>query len=368
MDFLTYPRKVPVDHETRVNLVFVTDVHLAAKPIGRRQDTYADEILGKLEWTGQLAAKLRGAVVCGGDLFHVKNPRSDSNPLGFIRRVLTTLQGFPTGCAYGAVGNHDITADNLNSLADQPMGLLMASGAYCDEAVVFESNHGLANAIRVLVKPFNYVNKEDLHVAIQEHSAAVRAEMESFEANQLDWDEKPWHYVVAVVHAFNKVGRTEMMFGADLAIGHDDLKDTVYNAVLWGHDHARKGIIVPADGHGPTHVQLGSLARAAWASDEIDRPVAAAVLSFDFEGMKIVEKDVPVKPLTLAFHTADIQIDKVERREDVTEFLAGLEAHADAVDSEDPMEILQTLTDDATIIQTIADACELIVPQPAPAP
>jgi hypothetical protein len=177
----------------------------------------------------------------------------------------------------------------------------------------------------------------------------------------------PWHYAVAVIHAFNKPGKTEMMFGKDLAIGWDDLKDTLYSACLWGHDHARKGIIPPADGIGPTHVQLGSLARAAWASDEIDRPVAAAILSFDASGMKIAEKDVPVKPLSLAFHTADIQIEKVDRREDVMEFLAGMESQASAVDSENPVEILRTLTTDEAIITTIIDACELTESQPSTA-
>ena len=355
---------VTVGHPSRVSLVFFTDVHLAAKPPGRRQATYMEEILGKLQWCSFLAHKLQGVGLCGGDLIHVKNPRSDSNPLGMITKAMAVLHSFPTGCVYGIVGNHDVTADNMASLPDQPLGLLMAAGAYCDVPVLFEAGDGT----RVLLDTFHYENSPNLLQAVLDRSKALAEDLEGFEAHQLDWSERPWHYAVAMIHAFNKVGKTEMMYDRDLAVGHDDLADTVYNACLWGHDHARKGIITPASGTGPTHVQLGSLARAAWASDEIDRPVSAAILSFDREGMKVLEREVPVKPLELAFHTANIQVEKVEKREDVTEFLAELEGHAAAVDSDNPVEILRTLTDDAAIITTIMDACELSVSQPTPAP
>lgn len=342
---------VQVEHQERINLVFFTDVHLAAKPPGRRRGSYREEILGKLQWCGELAKLVQGVGVCGGDVFHIKNARSDSNPLSLINDAMLTFQGFPTGRIYGPAGNHDITGDNLETLPNQPLGTLMQSGAYHDlgyQPVTFQTESGL----RVQVDAYDY---ED-GAKVLEKILAVTGETEAMEHHGLSWEERPYHFRVAVVHAFNKVGKSELMFGADFALGHEDLKDTDYDVFLWGHDHARKGII--STGH-QWHVQLGSLARAALASDEVDREITAGVISFSREGVKIVEKPVPVKPLELAFHTADIAVEKVEKRDDVAAFLQELDAHAQAVDSEDPLEILATLTTDTAIIGTIKEVCEL---------
>jgi predicted phosphodiesterase len=345
------PQIIPVEHAEKVNLVFFTDVHLAAKAPGRRRGTFCEEILGKLQWCSELTKMVKGTGICGGDFYHIKNPKSDSNPTWLTNRAMGILQGFPTGRIYGPAGNHDITGDNLETLPHQPLGTLMQSGAYHDlgyQPVIFTTASGL----RVQVDAYDY---ED-GAKVLEKIKAVRGDKDAFADNMLNWDECPYHYRVAVVHAFNKRGKSELMFGSDFAIGHDDLSGTDYDVFLWGHDHARKGIIE----NGPQwHVQLGSLARAALAGDEVDREITAGVISFSREGVKIVEKPVPVKSLEMAFHTADIAVEKVDKRDDVAAFLQELESHAQAVDSEDPLEILATLTTETAIIETIKEVCEL---------
>jgi len=347
------PYCVKVEHETKVNLVFATDIHLAAKPPGRRQGTYSEEILDKLSYVSALGHKLRGAVLCGGDFFHAKSPQSGSNTLGLIHDAMAVLQGMPTGAIYGPAGNHDISNDNMDSLPNQPLGLLIRAGAYCDVPVIFEAQDGT----RVLVDSYYYEDGNVIKGKILKRSEELKKEIEDCGQPLLAYEDLPWHYAVAVVHAFNKRGGDDLMFGADYFLGWSDLQDTVYSAYLWGHDHARKGINRVGDG--PYHVQLGSLARAALSSDEIDRPVSAAICSFSREGVKVMEQEVPVKPLHLAFHTASLQVEKVESREDVKEFLSELESHAKAVDSENPMEILRSLTNDTDIIATIMEVCEL---------
>jgi hypothetical protein len=351
------PVVVSVAHPDRVNLTFCSDIHLAAKAPGRRRGTYQEEILSKLAWTAALTHKVQGAGLCGGDVFHAKAPRSDSNTLSMITEAIATFQQFPGGCISGAIGNHDVTADNLETLPNQPLGNLVQAGVYRDLSyapVVFETASGL----RVLVDAFDYVPGEQLLAQIIARSEELKAEFDAMEHHGLDWEERPWHYAVAIPHAFNKPGKSEMMFNVDFALGWADLADTAYDAFLWGHDHARKGINQQG-GRGPWHVQLGSLARAALSQDEVDRPVAVAVLSFSREGLKIIEKVVPVSPLELAFVTADLGVEKIEKREDVAQFLQELETHAQAVDSENPMEILRELTKDPDIIRTIVEVCEL---------
>ena len=125
------PLRIQLDHD-KVNLAFFTDVHAAAKAPGRRKSTYGEEILSKLRWTAELTRTVKGAGICGGDLFHVKNSESKSNVTGYVTQVMGALQMFPQGCVYGIVGNHDITGDSMTTLADQPLGNLMQSGTYHD--------------------------------------------------------------------------------------------------------------------------------------------------------------------------------------------------------------------------------------------
>lgn len=358
------PLAIKTGHATKVNLVFFTDVHLAARAPGRRRNTYGGEILGKLAWTAELTATVKGVGVCGGDLFHVKNPKSDSNPIGYVNQAMGVLQSFPLGRVFGIVGNHDVTGDNMNTLPDQPLGNLMQSGAYHDlgfQSVIFEADNG----VRVQVDAFDYLPGDELLERLRARGEENRHEAEQLDFQSIDRSEWPCHFRVAVLHAFNQPGKSGLMFNQDFALGHEDLRDLGYNVVLWGHDHSRKGIIGLTESKGGiydgnvTHVQLGSLARAALSVDETDRPVSVAICSFSEEGFKIIEKEVPVKPLDLAFHTADLAVEKVEKREDVSQFMQELDRHAITVDSENPVEILETITQDAGIIETIKEVCEL---------
>lgn len=340
----------------KVNLTYATDVHLAALPPGRRRGTYRQDILAKIAWWGDLTAQAQGAALCGGDFFHVKNAKSPSNSLGVINDAIHALGGFPQGQVWGVVGNHDVTGDNLNTLPDQPLGILMSAGVYqpvgCndEDPLIFESQSGT----RVRVDTYDWMPGEDLLATLQ----SVQDPHDAWEQAQLHYDEFPWHYRVAVVHSFQQAGRSGLMFNKDFALGHDDLQGTPFDVVCYGHDHSRKGI-TDYD-KGPTHVQLGSLSRAALNSDETDRDVAIAVLTFmKGDEVKVREFKVPVAPLEVAFHTADLAVDKVASREDVKQFFAALEQNAREVKDVDPLEILMTLTQDPAIIETIKHYCEM---------
>ena len=355
---------VRLPHETKVNLVCFTDVHLAAKPIGRRRGSYMMEILSKLRWTAALATKIQGVGICGGDLFHIKNHRSDSNTHELLTATAGVFQQFPKGKVFGVVGNHDVTGDNLDTVPLQPIGALIQAGVYQSlgygvdrgvaengepwntfsngvRSVIFEAGNGL----RVRVDGFDYVDGPELLTDIK------------LVANTVDPNDGTWNYRVAVVHGFNQPGKSGLMFDKDFALGWDDLDDLGYDAFFWGHDHIRKGI--HQSSKGVYHVQVGSLARAAFSKDETDRPVTVAVISCSKDGLLVAEREIPVRPLELAFHTADLVVEKVDRRSDVVTFLADLDKHASAVDTDNPMEALLVLTQEPAIITTITEVCEL---------
>lgn len=329
----------------KVNLVCTKDIHASALPPGRRRGSYMEEIFAKLTFCKELAEKVHGSVLCAGDLFHIKSPQAKANEIHFVTRLMDILQAMPNHTMFGVVGNHDITGDNLQTLPAQPLGNLITAGAYTDlsTSVVFESQDGL----RVRVDGYNY--ERDARVILD---AMITAQ-----------PDPTCDYRVAVAHAFAGPGKSQPMFG-EFSIGFDDVVGTPYNAFLWGHDHKPKGLIQVGE---QQHLYLGSLSRAALTADEAERPVSVAVLSFSREkGIVVVEVEVPVAPLALAFHTAALEVERVDKREDVVDqraasanYLASLQGQAAAVESEDPKEVLLTITDDDFVIHKICEVCDL---------
>ena len=128
------------DPKNRVNLVYSSDWHFSDTPPGRRKDDYRNALLNKIAFIRDIVEKLNGAGLCGGDVFHHKVPRHAGNSIRLIIDLMGALRRFPQGCVYGSVGNHDLSWDRMDSLPRQPLGLLIAVGAYHDlnrEPVVF---------------------------------------------------------------------------------------------------------------------------------------------------------------------------------------------------------------------------------------
>jgi DNA repair exonuclease SbcCD nuclease subunit len=61
-----------------------------------------------------------------GDLFNLKNP--SKNPHSLVRELIELFRSFKCP-VYMIPGNHDLTADRLESLKEQPLGVLFASGS-----------------------------------------------------------------------------------------------------------------------------------------------------------------------------------------------------------------------------------------------
>lgn len=334
----------------KVNLVVLKDIHISANPPGRRRGSYCQEILDKLTWAGNLAHQVHGHVLSAGDMFHTKDYRSPNNSIAMLNALGDVLHGYPAGRLFGVVGNHDIMADNLETLPRQPLYNLEMADAFWNlstNSVIFESEGAEGGApIRVRVDGYNY-------------EADARVIMEALQTAAPD---PTCDYRVAVIHAFGCTGKSQPMYG-EFAIGFDDLTTTPYDVFAWGHDHKPKGIIEVGK---QRHLYLGSLSRAALTADELDRVVTVPVVSFSAEGIKTLELDVPVVPLEMAFHTAALEVERVDTRADVMEqkaattaFMDDLQGHTEAIESEDPMEVLRSITTDTAIITEIQNACDL---------
>jgi DNA repair exonuclease SbcCD nuclease subunit len=324
-----------------VNLVWSTDWHLSAHPPGtRRRDDYQTAILKKLDFVADLTKKANGVAVAGGDVFHVKTPRSPANSVGLLIAAIRTLHAFPTGTVYGAIGNHDLSADRMDSLFHQPLGILIAAGVYHNlvaQPVIFENRD---STVRVLVEGFPYDDEPNTFARLRESGNRP----------------PDVTYRVGIVHNYGNPGGPGNLWGVT-TIGYDQLKELDYDFLLWGHDHSRKETVTVGN---ITHVNLGSLARAALPTDEEDRPVSSAVISFGVDGIKYQEKRIPVKPLELAFATADRGVERVAKLDEISDFFSSMDSAVAGIESTDPGALIDSLCgDDLALKQLVYELCEL---------
>lgn len=333
-------RKVIRLEHPAVNFVYTTDWHLSDVPPGKRRDNYRKSILEKICFQSALAQKINGVGLCGADVFHHKNPHSRANSHSLVEELIETLQTFPLGQVFGTIGNHDIEHDRIDTLPNQPLGVVIAAGAYhnlAEQPVLFTNQD---DSVRVLVESVPYCGTLGALEWLQQ-------------CGKRDSDVT---YRVGIVHAYGKAGERTNLY-TEPVIGYNELANLDYDILFWGHDHSRKETETVGN---VTHINLGSLARAAFNYDEIDRPVCATILSFGNDGIKLKEKHIPVKPLAVAFETADRAVNKVSKLEAVTQFIESMDEAVDGIESSDPREVLiQLCPEDKAVRDLAVELCEL---------
>jgi DNA repair exonuclease SbcCD nuclease subunit len=327
-----------------VRFIYTTDWHTSATPPGRRTGSYQEDILAKIKFCGNLAHERQAVKLCGGDVFHIKDRRSPSNDFSLVNPLITACGAMPYGCVWGAHGNHDLFADRTDSLPTQPMGALIASKRYRDlsvEPTIFFSTDE-DDSVSVAVEAYPYA--DDLVTLEKVLAHGPRPKVAG----------KPVDFRVAILHQYGHPGNQGAMFKHP-TIGYNQLADTDYDLILWGHDHSREEVVKVGK---PTHVRFGSLSRAAISSDEVDRPVSAAELTFTKKGFEVREVEIPVKPLHIAFVTADRATTKLSDSIEVTEFLDTMDSTISEVESKDPLDVVRELCgDDIKTYEKITDLC-----------
>ena len=112
----------------RVAFIFRTDTHVADQgPVSWKAD-YPTEIWSSLKQIGQFAREHKAkAVLDGGDYFHVKAASRNSHAL--VVKSAEIQNGYPCP-TWSIEGNHDVKYNNLDTIVEQPLGVLFASGVF----------------------------------------------------------------------------------------------------------------------------------------------------------------------------------------------------------------------------------------------
>jgi predicted phosphodiesterase len=319
---------------------YMTDIHLSALPPGRRVGNYRKSILNKIRFIQEWNNRLGGVCLCGGDFFHIKKPLSRANPKGLINDAIDILSGFNTGKILGVVGNHDVEYDRMDTLDNQPLGVLAHAGVYeiLSEPTLFEDKNGLT----VEVVPFH--SDEDIQVLqnILEMDKALRK------------TKRP-DYRIGIAHAMARPGGAQAMHGQPI-IGYNLLEDIDFDAFLWGHDHSR---VEPTEVGICTHFHPGSLSRAALSHDEVEQPIMALGLQFSSEGWGFKEREIPVEALEVAFRTGDKAVQKADESTDYKAFIQDVTSSIGELEVSDPIEIIRSLcAEDPKLESLVMEVCE----------
>ena len=227
----------------------------------------------------------------------------------------------------------------MASLPHQPLGVLIASQAYhnlVDEPVIFTNED---ESVRVLVEAFPYADELVTLDRILECGKTRPAGID---------------YRIGIVHQFGTPGNRSNLYD-NVKIGYNELKDVEYDFLFWGHDHSRKQTVTVGN---VTHINVGSMARAAFDYDEVNRPVVAVILALSKEGVKIQERPIPVKPLDLVFSKSDKGMEQVQKTNEVTEFFSDMDEAVGGIESADPRTVFRALCpEDPKLVEFTEDLC-----------
>jgi len=318
---------------------WITDIHLSAVAPGKRSDSYRSQIFSKLNFVRGLTEKIGGVCLCGGDVFHIKGSHSKANSLNMINEAIRVFGSFPTGKVYSAVGNHDIQFDRMDSIPSQPFGVLAEAGVLHTlngNPVIFTN---MDHTVTVSVETFDYAGGLDTLAALK--GSGVRQ-------GGID-------YRLGIVHASGVSGESHEKFG-EWMIGYNQLKDLDFDILLWGHDHTRTETETCGN---VTHINLGSLSRAALSQDEVERKIVAPVITFTASGARVKEVEVPCLPIAQVFRVEDKAVIKTGDNKEVTAFFSAMNESVDGIVSDSPIEVIEVLCkDDPALLALVKDLCE----------
>ena len=213
-----------------------------------------DQFAALLDQIRQVAFKLQVDSVCiAGDIFHSKQRPMGTALLGRLVDWCKTLQA--TGIDILVVpGNHDIRYNNLATLADQPLGLMLKAGVMRDVSRDPWHSEG------VIVQGIAYPTAMDLQQWMRIAPVAATHRV-----------------ILAHCYASTNGG---MVYG-ETEHRYEDLFDACpADVYIFGHDHTDGGVYtVPRPGLPTTHfINLGALSRGTIGADEITRDVRIGVV------------------------------------------------------------------------------------------
>lgn len=257
---------------SRLSFLFRTDVHVADhSPVSWKAD-YPTEIWSNLEQIGQIAkAHEVNAVLDGGDYFHIKPASRNSHQL--VEKSARIHKAYPCP-TFSIEGNHDMSANNLESISKQPLGVLYATGVFQHlREQVFKDGDLQVRVVGVPYDPNRAL--EDL----------------------LRIEKKPGDtHLITIVHALaglNPPASVEDFFNEPVFRYGSLVRRNGPDIMCFGHWHTDQGVEQIEGRHFVNH---GSVSRGALVRENLTRVPKVSILEIDGGDIRIKEIPLQVAP------------------------------------------------------------------------
>jgi len=277
-------------------------VHVSDRSPDSWKGDYPAEIWSDLEQIGQLASEHKvDAVLDGGDYFHIKSASKNSHASMYRTGLIHSKYECPV---FHVEGNHDIKHNNLDSVVQQPIGVLYVYRVFRQLREEVFQKDGLQ--VRVVGVPYSLRRTINDLLEIQK---------------QPEDD-----YLVAVVHALasgSPPTNVEGFFKEPVFRYSDLVTPNGPDVWCFGHWHQDQGVV---DIDGKHFVNQGAVSRGALVHENITRTPQVALLEF---GSNI---GIELLPLNVAPAEEVFDFEKKERIEtenrNIDEFVEKLQEDA----------------------------------------
>lgn len=245
----------------RIAFAIRTDAHVADHAPRSRLDNYRATCMDKLRQIGEIARSIQAtAVLDNGDFFHYKSPSKNSHEM--IQEVIDVHKAYPCP-VYENPGNHDFPYANVDTLTQQPLGVLFKAGVFKIMSDVTFQDGDLK--VRVIGFPYK-----------------VLFVPEDFNVKRGDED-----ILIIAAHTFASPKGGES-FGREIALSYEDLAPLSPDVFIFGHWHRDQGI---RHVQGKPFYNLGSMTRGSLTHEEIKRTprIGTLVITKDADGKVSLE-------------------------------------------------------------------------------
>jgi exonuclease SbcD len=257
---------------SRVSFIFRTDTHVAGHSPASWKADYPSEIWSNLEQIGQIAkAHDVNAVLDGGDFFHVK--AGSKNPHSLVERAARIHAAYPCP-TFCVEGNHDMAHNNLETIPNQPLGVLYAAGVFGQlREQVFKDGNVQVRVVGVPYSPKRTL--EDLH-RIQKQPGDT--------------------HLITLVHALaglNPPASVEDFFNEPVFRYESLVRRNGPDVVCFGHWHRDQGV---EELEGRFFVNHGAVSRGALIKENLQRTPKVSVIEIDNGVVSVKEIPLQVAP------------------------------------------------------------------------
>lgn len=287
----------------RLAFIYRTDTHVCDRSPASWKADYPAEIWSNLEQVGKFAREYEAnAVLDGGDYFHVKS--ASRNPHSLNERSARLHRTYPCP-TFEVPGNHDVKYNNMETLEEQPLGVLFAAGVFTPLGEhVFEDGDLRVRVVGMPYSPFRTL--ADIHKIKKQPGDT---------------------FLICIVHqlaAEDPPAKVEDFFGEPVFKYADLRTPDGPDLFGFGHWHKDQGIV---DIGSTQFVNLGAVSRGALIRENIHRTPKVAMIEATKDGLRVLQLPLSVAPPEDVF-----DFDRKERQEreetNIEQFVTALQANA----------------------------------------